>query len=368
MKTSKKITLFLVLVFALAFPASASADSPSFFLGEDKILWGGNFTLESGEVIDGSLIMFGGNANLEPESTVEGDVVVFGGAVRADGLIEGELIVLGGSVSLGETAVVEGDLVAPGAAVNQAPGAVVQGDRLTELGPVYLPDLSDIPRIDFGPGFNFRPTFFTTDTNFGFGSLMWSLFQTFAFTALAVLVVLFLPKQTNNIRRAVVSQPVISGGVGLLSVVVAPVFLILMTILTLCLLSPLSFLGFIILIAAGTFGWIAIGQEVGSRFAEVFKQDWNEALEAGVGTFALTFVVSALGIIPCIGFILGLVIVSVGVGGVTLTRFGSREYLGASAGEEEPQQLMESEVEKPKPKKKTAKAKTSKAKSKKKKE
>ena len=148
----------------------------------------------------------------------------------------------------------------------------------------------------------------------------------------------------------------------MLSVVVAPLLLVLMTILTLCLLSPLSFLGFIIIIAAGTFGWIAMGQEVGSRFAEVFKQDLNEAFEAGAGTFVLTFVVSVLGIIPCLGFILGLVIVSVWVGAVTLTRFGSREYNGGSEGGEEAVELIEAEVKELKPKKKATKAKASKKK------
>lgn len=368
MKKSKIITIFIVLVITLALPATASADSPSIFLGGDVIKFGGNFTLESGEVIDGSLIMFGGNARLEEGSIIEQDVVLFGGVVKADGLIEGELIVLGGSVSLGETAVILGDLIAPGAAISQAPGAVIEGDRLTETGPIYIPDLTDFPEFDFNFGRDpiIRPITFRSDTNFGFGNLLWSLFRTFAFTALAVLVVLFLPKQTNNVREAIVSQPVVSGGLGLSTIFVGTPFLLLATLFTICLLLPLTALGFFILVVAGIFGWIAIGQEVGSRFADMFKQDWNEAIEAGLGTFLLTFVVSVLGIIPCLGFIFGLVIVSVGIGGTILTRFGTREYLGAKGEEFEPQELIAAEFDEPKPKKKTAKPKTSKSKSKKK--
>jgi hypothetical protein len=46
-----------------------------------------------------------------------------------------------------------------------------------------------------------------------------------------------------------------------------------------------------------------------------------------LGTLLLTFVVGGIGMIPCIGWIAPLIVASLGVGGVILTRFGSQAYV-----------------------------------------
>ncbi len=66
---------FVLLLGLLAVPATARAAG----LLDDEVIAGGNYTLTSGEVQDGSLVVFGGNADLQEGSTVNGDVLVFGG-------------------------------------------------------------------------------------------------------------------------------------------------------------------------------------------------------------------------------------------------------------------------------------------------
>jgi hypothetical protein len=92
-----------------------------------------------------------------------------------------------------------------------------------------------------------------------------------------------------------------------------------------------AFVGVLLLVAMGAFGWIALGMELGQRFAQALKQDWHPALSAGVGTFAITFV--AMGInkmVFCVGWIVPFVVTIVALGAALLTIFGTREYRSAA--------------------------------------
>ena len=100
-------------------------------------------------------------------------------------------------------------------------------------------------------------------------------------------------------------------------------------VLTIC-LSPLAFLGGLVLVVAYTFGWIAIGLEVGQRLAAAFRQDWSLAVSAGVGTLVLTIVTYGIDFLPCIGWIAPAAVYCLGLGAVLLTRFGGQEYLGTA--------------------------------------
>ncbi len=152
--------------------------------------------------------------------------------------------------------------------------------------------------------------------------------------ALAVLVVMFWPEPTARAAEAVVGSPVAAGGLGLLTLIVVPAFLLVLLITIL--LSPVSLLGAILLVAAAAFGWIALGFEVGRRLAEAFNWELHPAAAAGIGTLVFTFVLGGIGQIPCLGFLVVLLGIALGLGGVLLTRFGSRAYLpagGAAAPE-----------------------------------
>ena len=94
-------------------------------------------------------------------------------------------------------------------------------------------------------------------------------------------------------------------------------------------LLPLSLLYFILFGLALLYGWVAVGSEVGKRLAGAANKGWSPALQAGIGTFALVFLVGTFGFMSLEGFgaLLGVVISSVGLGAVLLTRFGMRDYI-----------------------------------------
>ena len=316
-KYMKYIILFATLILLIV-PSTAMAME----LQDDRVVAGGTFTLESGELLDGSLIVFGGTAATGEDSIVEGDIVVLGGIVSVNGLVEGNLVGVGGVVNLKENAIIEGDLTTVAATLNREPGAQVNGQVITGIDvPALsiLPNTIDIPRItQFEPVFN--PVAFT------FWRILWFIFRTLLWGAFAALVAMFLPNPTTRTSNAIVDQPVMAGGVGLLTLVLAPIVLVLLAIT--CILSPISLLGALALVVAWVFGRIAIGLEIGNRIAKVFDRDWPLPLAAGVGTFGLSLVVDSAGTFlpPCVGWLIPTVVGLFGLGGVILTRFGTQSY------------------------------------------
>ena len=309
MKNKFRIALLLALCLAFLLPATALAREA----GEDKVVLGGTYTLESGETLDGDLLVFGGVVTLEEGSLVNGDVVLFGGTLTAQGEITGSVIGIGGLVDLGETAVVGKDVVDLGSNVDSSSGAIVEGQ--------ITPGFSGPLRFDF-PGARLPRLEVSMNPFF---VLMWFLLRAFLWAAVAVILVLLLPRHLDAIRGAAVHQPLIAGGVGLLTALIAPLLLIFLLI-TIC-LSPLSLVGFLFLAIAWGVGLIALGLELGNRLAEMFKQDWAPGLSAGVGTLLLILVLNGLnGLIPCVGWIFPAVAGCVGLGAVLLTRFGTQPY------------------------------------------
>jgi len=312
-----KYLILIATLVVLVIPSTAFAKE----LFDDRVVAGGTFTLQSGEMLDGSLIVFGGTAAVEEDSIVEGDVVVLGGIVSVNGLVEGNLVGVGGVVNLKEQAAVEGDLTTIAATLNRDPGAQVYGQVVTGI---------DIPALDLVPSSIDIPAFNQFERSyspfaFSMWRILWFIFRTLLWGALAALIAMFLPNPTTRTSNAIVNEPVMAGGGGLLAIIVTPIVLVILAIT--CILSPISLLGALALALAWVFGRIAIGLEIGKRIAKSFNRDWPLPLAAGVGTFSLALVVDSVGtFIYCVGWLLPLVVGLFGLGGVILTRFGTQSF------------------------------------------
>lgn len=303
----------IVIVLTLALPVSAFAGGQQ----DGRIVFGGSFTLKAGETLDGDLIVLGGSVVLEEGSTLNGGMAVLGGNAVVAAEVSGTISILGGNVSLLNPAVIHGDVVSMGGNIQQAPGATVEGRIRSEegldlpfrmpVGPVVIPSMGS-----FGSGWG--PVV----------RLLWFGVRTLLMAALAVLIVMFWPKPTERVAGALLRQPLAAGGLGLLTLLVVPVVLIVLLITIL--LIPVSLIGAIGMVAAAVLGWVAVGLEVGKRLAKSLNWEMAPAAAAGIGTLLLTFVVGGIGQIACIGWIAPTVVISLGLGGVLLTRFGSQEY------------------------------------------
>jgi hypothetical protein len=321
MKNFRKITLISILMsvlLVLAMPgtayASDSAPAPNASLNrrdlQDQFVLGDTYILHNGESLVGDLFILGGTVTLEEGSTVEGNVILVGGSLSIQGTIEKDLVALGGTPIIDQSGRVEGDAYTIGSQLG-GPTERVAGDVITDAGSVFRIDLfgGQVPTVSVA----------RLPILWGFLGLSFSVFF---MTALAIGTVLLLPKQTERTAQVLVAQPVASGGMGCLTVMVAPIVLVALAITII--LSPVSLLGAVLLVALVLFGWVAIGLELGNRLAQALHQDWHPAVSAGAGTFGLTLVAFGLSrVILCVGWMIPFLVSMVALGAVILVFFGA---------------------------------------------
>src|SRR5215207_1833107 len=320
--TFKFLTLFVLLALVLIPTGSAHAQGS----GPDnggRVIFGSNFTLESGDSFSGDLVVFGGNVTLEDDTELNGNLVVFGGTVVSDGNVNGDVVIIGGQVELDENSVVNGDVVTVGGQVQRAEGAVVEGEVLNNVAPEF-----DLPNGRVPPDINVPDVQIPNEINVGYNPF-WEFGRVFGsaliVSFLGILASLFFQERLDRVSQAIVTQPLMTSSIGLLTIVV-----MIVAALTLILL-PVVGLGLIPLAFAWLFGVISMGQEIGDRFARALRQDWAPVVTTGLGTFVLVFLVASVQslheLVPflaCVTWILPALIGLLAIGAVVVTRFGSR--------------------------------------------
>jgi cytoskeletal protein CcmA (bactofilin family) len=313
MKPVKYLSFILLLALIFAPMQFASAKG----LADGKVILGSTYTLKSGETLSGDLVVFGGSATIEKGAKVEGNTAIIGGSLVVDGEVTGDVAIVGGVVALGAESHVRGNLSTVGATLTRAEGSQVDGEIFNTA--------TSWKQVENQPTATQPTTPITPQVSFDF-NLFWSVANVFgqalALGILAMLVMLFLAPHTQRVGQAIVGQPFIAGTLGLLTVILAPLALLLLIITIL--LIPAALVAVIALVLAAVFGWIAIGLEIGQRFAGAIKQQWHPSLAAGLGTFLLTLVANTIGFIACVGWLAPFLVTILGIGGVIMTRFGAR--------------------------------------------
>lgn len=312
----KKITLKLftwfVLVTLLLVPTTAAyAQGPNPGNG-GQVIFGRNFTLAKGETYDGDLVVFGGNVVIEDDAQLNGNLVVVGGTIKSNGETSGDVVVVGGQVDLQKAALVNGDVVTIGSQLTRAEGAKIKGDVVNNVAPNMTfpnaqipptapssPVVPDVPRPNFNIDFN------------PFGEFVRVVFWAVVVSAFSMLLTLFWQPQLEKTGKTIVSQPFMTGAIGLLATFVG-------LILFITIVPP------ILVSFAWLFGVVAMGSEVGDRFTKAINQTWSPVLSVGFGTFLLMIGGGAIGMIPCLGWFILLLLGMVAVGAAVMTWFGIR--------------------------------------------
>ena len=319
MKTLIKISSLVLLAVLVFVPVQTASAGGTVFDGQ--VVFGYSYTLKAGDTLVGDLLVFGGTATLEKDSQVNGNVVLFGGSLVANGDVSGDVAVTGGSVKLGTAAHIHGNLTTVGSTLERAAGALVDGQITNTAtswegssnsgGNPVVPNLPTMPNFHI----NFNP----------FTSLFNAFARSVGLAVLAMLIMLFLAPHADRVAHAVIAQPLTSGGIGLLTLIVAPITLVLLALTII--LIPVVALLVVALFVAAVFGWIAIGYEIGQRFTAAIHQNWHPAFSAGLGVFFLTLVASALTGIPvlnCVGWLVPFLLGLAGMGAIIMTRFGTQ--------------------------------------------
>lgn len=341
------VRIFLLLAVMILPTGSAHAQGP----GGDVVLFGQNYTLEKGEELAGSLAVFGGNIKVEEgasvhgdialiggnfamDGDVSGDVAVIGGNLTISGKVDGDIVIIGGQVDLKATAVVDGDIATIGGQVERDPEAQVSGDIVNNAPPIHIPDVPNVPNLPEVPDVPNVPNVpnlpSVPEPVYSYNPWwdgMSVLLRALAVAAIGMLLTLFFQTQFDRVGSAIVRQPVLAGSFGLLMVVVAPLAILIMIVTIL--LIPVALIVAMLIPLAWLFGVIALGQEVGDRFTKAINQTWAPVLSTGFGTFLLMLLGGYIGMVPCVGWLVPLVVALIGMGGVMMTWFGTRSAPGA---------------------------------------
>jgi len=316
MKALRRLGIILVVLALLAgvLVAPAWADGPE----GDVVIMGDNYTLKSGDEIDGDLVVYGGNVNTEEDSQVNGDVTVFGGNLIIAGEVDGDVVVWGGNVTIKADAIVRGDVTSIGGHLTREEGADVRGNE-TQGWPSVPPKAPIPPKI---PEVRIqRPMRMHTGVVSGVSDFFRSLFGMLVMVVLGILVVVFIPRHTETVAEMMVKAPVQSFGSGVATFIVVPIAAIVMCI-TLCLIPVAALL--VLLTGVGLlFGWIAAGLLFGTKLLRALtKKEPNQLAAVAIG---LPFL-SLLSAVPCIGWLIGLVVITWSLGAVVYSLFGTRAY------------------------------------------
>jgi hypothetical protein len=309
--TYKIFTLLILLTLVFVPTSSAYAQGPNPG-GGGQVIFGRDFTLESGDTFEGDLVVFGGNVMIEEDASLKGNLVVIGGTIESNGETKGDVVVVGGQISLDQLALVTGDVVTVGGQLDRAEGAEIQGDVVNNVAPdIVIPNATippTVPNVPVVPEIP-RPNI---DMSFNpFAEVFWIFFWAVIVAAFAMLLSLFWQPQIERTGNVIVTQPLMTGAIGLLAFFIA-------AILFLTIIPP------ILAAFAWLFGVVAMGSEVGQRFSKAVNQVWSPVLTIGLGTFLLMLVGGAIGLVPCIGGLVLLLLGMVGIGGSVITWFGVR--------------------------------------------
>lgn len=336
----KMLTRFMLVLGLLIVPTSTVFAQSSD--GEDIVLFGQNYTVESGDTLNNDIAVFGGNVTIEKDALVNGNIIIFGGNLEIEGEIDGDIALIGGNVTISgetkgdivliggqaqltETAYVDGNIAMIGGNLDKEEGAEITGQVTYNAPPgIDVPDVPNVPNVpnppdvpnapnfDYGYDFRFNP-FWEIGSAFG---------RALVIAAIGMLLMLFLQPQLERAGNAMTSQPFVAGGFGLLTLIIVPVaaFIIALTIL----LIPVSLILLLLVPLAWLFGMVALGQEVGDRFTKAINQTWAPVLSTGFGTFMLVLLTNLIGLIPCVGWLASILVHLVALGGVTMTWFGTR--------------------------------------------
>ncbi len=317
----RKIFFSLVLLALLLLPAAPAFAQGGPGGGNGRVIIGQDFTLKSGDSINGDLVVIGGQVAVEQGAAIYGDVVIIGGSLDLSGKATGNAVVIGGVVNLSSGSSVAGDLVTIGGALQRAQGAQVGGNVITNLPPPRI----TVPVIPTAPQATIPPLPPTPEFRFNGGPLATaaSIFvQGVGLAMLAMLLTIFLHPQLDRVAQAVTTQPLISGSIGVLTVLLAPITLLILIVTVL--LIPVALAAVVLLVLAWLFGVVALGMEVGDRFTKAIHRTWEPVLSVGVGTFLLVIVVGVVAQIPCVGWLAPVLVGLVGLGAAVATLFGTR--------------------------------------------
>ena len=248
-----------------------------------------------------SLVKVGDNVIVPDGADIKSAVSV-GGSVTVLGHVSEDVVSVGGSVFVKETGVVDGSVVSVGGKVIKETGAVIKGD-VVEVGMAGV-----------GPAIGF----FTKGGMFK-GLFLLSFLAFLGFVVLVVILVSLFTPQLGRISSFIESNLTknLLWGI-LIAVLFIPILLLLIVSIVGIVLIPVWA---IVFAAAAIFGYVAAGHLLGKKVLITARITGQSML---VETLIGVVLLSIVSLVPFLGGLIKAIAAAIGLGGVYLTRFGTR--------------------------------------------
>jgi hypothetical protein len=313
----RRISFLLALLALAALTACASisteinvkegfgATYPSQFLTGDV------YVLKNHEKIDGNISGIGTTLIIEDGAMVMGDISLVASNLEVNGRVAGDINLFAGTSTINDTAIVTGSINQIFNQTSTTPQALVNGDINTYVFPTSGDD--NISKGLLNALSWIKPSH-------------WFSLQVGRVMVLVIISVMaaFLFNQPNRrVIRALHKNPVTAWGVGIITQFFVPI-IALVLIVTIC-LSPVGIIAIFVLAISILWGWAALSLIVGERLEIWLKFDWSDVATSAIGAILTGVIISAISLIPCLGFLFNVLLSAVGLGGVILSRFGTYE-------------------------------------------
>lgn len=303
------LVLPLAVILTACFNMPAKPAEPEFRTTfPSQFIVGDTYILKSHEKIDGNIVGIGTTLILEKDALVMGNISLIGSNLEVSGRIAGDLNVLAGSAFIKDTAIITGNINQFFQTTKIMPKALVTGGINTYTFPSAAGGKAGTKIIGIMEWL--RPGRVIALQ----GACVISLI-------LFSLIGIYLFKTpTTRIASALSSNLPAAWGAGLLTIITVPVIAIVL-IITIC-LSPVGILLMIVYLVCTLWGWVALSLLFGTNLIKWLKLDWAVEPATILGALILGIISALFSFIPCIGFLLNLMISATGIGGVLLSRFG----------------------------------------------
>lgn len=303
------MVLLAAVVLTACISAPAQPAEPEFLTTfPSQFIIGDTYILKSHEKIDGNIVGIGTTLILEKDALVMGDISLVGSNLDVSGRIAGDLNMLAGSASIKETAIITGNINQFFQMTDITPKALVTGEINTYSFPSAAGGQAGTKIVSLMEWM--RP-----------GRVLALLGVCILGLVLLSTIGIYLFKTaTTRVASALSSNLPAAWGAGLLTIITVPIIAIVL-IITIC-LSPVGILLILAYLICSLWGWVALSSFFGTQLIKWLKLDWAIEPATILGALILGIFFSIFSFIPCIGFLLNMMISATGIGGVLLSRFG----------------------------------------------
>ena len=231
-----------------------------------------------------------GDVTIAEGATIGGNLEAGAGTVRIDGTVRGDVTVGADTIILGESASIEGDLTYDGQLQGNRDAVAGTIERDPSLGGTVV--FPEIPVV--------------ADWAFNLYGFLVNL-------VLGAILLLVFPTFSRRVADRAVTDAVLAGGVGLLTLIVVPLVLILLAITIIGI--PLTIIGGLLFALVswigGVYGRLAVGTWLLSYADSGSESHWV--------ALAVGFVVVAVGVrLPLVGWLVNLLVFLLGLGALVL--------------------------------------------------